>query len=77
VSHRNRLSVATTAENRRDPIVAIEHDAIDAIITAAQKVLVNLAQPIGHEGDSTTHAIPDSSSQADTAIPATRWLNPS
>ena len=36
-------------------IVAIEYDAIDTIITAAQKVLVNLAQSLGHGGNTTTH----------------------
>jgi hypothetical protein len=38
-------------------IVAIEYDAIDTIITAGQKVLVNLAQSLGHGGNTTTHGI--------------------
>ena len=54
-------------------IVAIEYDAIDTIITAAQKVLVNLAQSLGHGGNTTTHGIFDSTAEATPRI-ATGWL---
>ena len=39
------------------PEIPVQHDAINAVIAAAQEILIERAQPVTHEGDGTDIAV--------------------